>query len=433
MPCGKLGDRVRAGRGVGHHLVAGEQALGEQDRAERQEDKSRRARSCDRLRFRAPAMILTTRRRTTSTAAASPTPATATQPGGGPPAQPRRRGERAGQPGPDPATSSRCRRGPSSGNARTAASSSGATRPGVQASPAVPGSGARQAPDRLHQLGDGPRGQRPQRDHRALDDGAGQHQPGHEPRGQPGRRATRGRTRPALSDSPASSSRTTTASTSFSAPVLDRSAVPPSRVGEVPLEFVGGTQIAAGLLLGGTLCGRRLAEARLVQQAPGEGMHRLRSGVLGAERQAGAELDDPPGHQRLVRALRHDQRRHPGVHRLVDAVHPTVRDEQRRPGQHLELRHGAAGQHVGRQRTQVAGSVCPVETTTVPPSGASAVAKVRSSAGPHRTPCPARRTAPGPRAGRRRNPDRPGGSRRSPRRTGTTGRTRRLRAGTRGR
>jgi hypothetical protein len=77
--------------------------------------------------------------------------------------------------------------------------------------------------------------------------------------------------------------------------------------------------------------------------------------VLGPDRQAGAELDDAPGHHRLVGALRDHQHRHPGVHGLVDAVHPAVGDEQRRAGQHLRLRHEAPGDHVGRQRVQRGG------------------------------------------------------------------------------
>ena len=188
---------------VGQHLVAGEQRLGEQRRPEHDRPRAG-SRSCDRL----PCL-----------GGADPHDQTPdgldgdTEPdagdghaaGGGPPAQPGRRGERGRPDRPRlPTKSSRWSSGPSSGNARTAASSSGATRPGVQTSA---GAWRRRG---QHQLGQGPRGQRPEREHGAFDEGAGQQQPDHRVRDMPGRRAARGRMRPAASDSPASSSRTTT-------------------------------------------------------------------------------------------------------------------------------------------------------------------------------------------------------------------------------
>ena len=61
-----------------------------------------------------------------------------------------------------------------------------------------------------HEFRQGPRRQRPQRDDGSLDEGAAGSNPTTSGRDMPGRRDTRGRTRPAASDSPAISNSTMT-------------------------------------------------------------------------------------------------------------------------------------------------------------------------------------------------------------------------------
>ena len=299
------------------------------------------------------AMSRPTRRRTTSTTAASAMPLAARQTAAAPHAQARgpRRAVRPGR-----RRRPRAAAGAAADRAGEAPGSpariSGATSPVVHVIRRPSGRGAvRRCSARS------PRRHRPQGEDGCLDEGAGQQQSGHDrPRragsarhqreqapdglGQPGRR-TRSRTVD-IGQPPgrrADDVRTARCAVAHSTPRARRRRV----VSRLPSRWA--------------TC-RVAAAARywcVVEQPARAGVDRVLGDVLRADRQAVAELDDALGHHGLVGALRDDQHGHPGVHGLVDAVHPPMGDEQRRARENVQLRHGPSDDHVGGQRGQRGG------------------------------------------------------------------------------
>ncbi len=105
-------------------------------------------------------------------------------------------------------------------------------------------------------------------------------------------------------------------------------------------------------------------------------------GLPGTDRQAGPQLDHPAGHERLVGALRDQRIGTPAYMASFTLFIPPCVTNSAACSSTSGCGTKRRASTLPGSGSSAAGSTAPVETITVPPSGASASANVRSSRGP---------------------------------------------------